>query len=329
MPSQAQDRPSSTTDPGEQFTTEQANIPHAPEPEAEQLALRFFAVINGYNRIPPERALWRELLKTAITSSAAFVIHHRKVTPALVHHVALEIYFHANAAGVAHLPQDQLAEYCHRPQASVSRALAVLERLRIIRRNRTSRRDAEIIEMNLGGLSWPAIRMRAKQARRMDQATTSRLNFEQPASPSDGMVPSLSYGTMPSPKGYVPGLGTDQITAAARTVRAREADERQQQQQQDRLKLRIDGLIAAIAVRARKVGRQFDETDERKRLGAGEIDLDHLQALADELAEETRHPQPLTDGPDLRQQLFDRNGRWPTDTEMRTIRQSRRWSTPR
>ena len=232
MPSQAQDRPSSTTDPGDQFTTEQANITHAPEPEAEQLALRFFAVINGYNRIPPERALWRELLKTAITSSAAFVIHHRKVTPALVHHVALEIYFHANAAGVAHLPQDQLAEYCHRPQASVSRALAVLERLRIIRRNRTSRRDAEIIEMNLGGLSWPAIRMRAKQARRMDQATTSRLNFEQPASLSDGMVPSLSYGTMPSPKGYVPGLGTDQITAAARTVRAREADERQQQQQQ-------------------------------------------------------------------------------------------------
>ena len=62
------------------------------------------------------------------------------------------------------------------------------------------------------------------------------------------------------------------MTAAARTVRAREANERQQQQDR-RLKLRIDGLIAAIAVRARLVGRQFDETDERKRLDAGETDV--------------------------------------------------------
>ena len=61
--------------------------------------------------------------------------------------------------------------------------LVVLELLRIIRRTRTKRRQAEIIEMNLGGLSWPAVRKRVRLARRMNQATTGRLDFEQPEIP--------------------------------------------------------------------------------------------------------------------------------------------------
>ena len=207
MPSQAQDRPSSTTDPGEQFTTEQANIPHAPEPEAEQLALRFFAVINGYNRIPPEP---RAVAGTA--EDGDHVVGRVRDPPSEGHAGPRPP---CGARDLLPTRTRPASPTCHRTN---SRSTATGHKRPSAVRSPcsngcassegtgTSRRDAEIIEMNLGGLSWPAIRMRAKQARRMDQATTSRLNFEQPASPSDGMVPSLSYGTMPSPKGYVPGL---------------------------------------------------------------------------------------------------------------------------
>ena len=67
------------------------------------------------------------------------------------------------------------------------------------------------------------------------------------------------------------------------------SDTGQQQQQRKierRNKERIEGLIAACAARARKLGRPYDEADERQRLAAGEIDVDHLQELADELQQE-------------------------------------------
>lgn len=73
--------------------------------------------------------------------------------------------------------------------------------------------------------------------------------------------------------------------AAANQPRAREANHRRQQQQQ-RNEDRTEGLIAAIAARAREVGREYDEADERQRLAAGEIDVDDMQRLADELGEE-------------------------------------------
>lgn len=75
---------------------------------------------------------------------------------------------------------------------------------------------------------------------------------------------------------------------AAGTPRAREADRQRQEQQQQRTEDRIEGLIGAIAARAREVGRAFDEADERRRLAGGEIDVDGMQQLADELGDEVR-----------------------------------------
>ena len=46
---------------------------------------------------------------------------------------------------------------------------------------------------------------------------------------------------------------------------------------------RIEGLFAACAVRARKLGLTYDEADERARLKKGETTLGGIQALADEL----------------------------------------------
>ena len=48
---------------------------------------------------------------------------------------------------------------------------------------------------------------------------------------------------------------------------------------------RADGLLSACAVRARHAGARFDEPAHRDRLRAGEIDVEDLQVLADQLAE--------------------------------------------
>ncbi len=65
---------------------------------------------------------------------------------------------------------------------------------------------------------------------------------------------------------------------------------RQQQQQRDKERLdeRTEGLFAATAARARKLGLAYDEADERRRLAAGEIGVGELQALADSLGDELR-----------------------------------------
>ncbi|MCY4373546.1 MAG: hypothetical protein OXC31_07185 [Spirochaetaceae bacterium] len=84
------------------------------------------------------------------------------------------------------------------------------------------------------------------------------------------------------------------VQAAAADVlgtpeRAADLTRRQQQQQQrkqERLDERVEGLFAAIAARARELGMVYDEADERRRLKAGEIGVDELQALADKLADE-------------------------------------------
>ena len=67
---------------------------------------------------------------------------------------------------------------------------------------------------------------------------------------------------------------------AGTAAREGSTDENQQQQR------RIKGLISIIAIRARKLGLKYDEADDRRGIEAGEIDVDHLQAHADRLADD-------------------------------------------
>ena len=80
-------------------------------------------------------------------------------------------------------------------------------------------------------------------------------------------------------------LYSGSIAAADYPVRAREATARQEQQQQ-RNQARLEGLLGAVASRARQLGHDFDEADERRRFADGEIDVAALQALADDLEAE-------------------------------------------
>ena len=85
-------------------------------------------------------------------------------------------------------------------------------------------------------------------------------------------------------------ISTANTAAAAVLPTAVPKSDTGQQQQQRKIerrnKERIEGLIGACAVRARILGRRYDEAEDRERLTAGEIDVDDLQRLADELQQE-------------------------------------------
>ena len=78
--------------------------------------------------------------------------------------------------------------------------------------------------------------------------------------------------------------------AAADPSRASTTDRRQQQQQHQ---TRIEGLFGAIAARCRKLGYDYNEQDERRRLREGEIDIDCLQRHADDLEADMRERRLL------------------------------------
>ena len=82
--------------------------------------------------------------------------------------------------------------------------------------------------------------------------------------------------------GLVRTVGKERTSTAAAAVLPAAVSPLEDSQQQQRER-RIEGLIGACAARARTLDKRYDEADERQRLAAGEIDVDDLQRLADEL----------------------------------------------
>ena len=246
-----------------------------PPPPEHQLILRFFSVLDGYHRRPPERALWRDLVHLAIGSTRAFAVPGRdcQIGAAAVWGVAWTIYAHADPAGIVErCPIRTLAAYSRLDGRTVRGALWLLRQWRVVRMVRPSRRRPAVWQMNLGGLDWPAVRERAKRAAGV---------------PSGGVTPPLSEGVTPPLLGSYVSYGESTSAAGASSARARRtsADQRQQQQL-ERDQIRIEGLFAAIAPRCRELGYDYNERDERRRLREGEIDLDQLQRHADRLLKE-------------------------------------------
>ena len=258
---------------------DQSSLDHA-----QQLELRLFERLDQFRGVPPEKALWRELLDLAVGTTKAFTACGKTLAASFVQHVGLLLFMRANRAGIIETTNERLADDGRRDRSRVTAALVVLNRLHVTRSTRPNRRGVSFHALNLGGLNWPAVRRRAA-AKHVDAQPF--LDFGSPRrlplpDPSCGVAPQLSCGVAPQLKGYVRRGETDPI-AVAGTSRASSAD-RRQQQQLDRDQARIEGLIPAIAARARKVGSSYDEADERRRLADGEIDVDDLQRLADELA---------------------------------------------
>ena len=237
---------------------------HPNDTEPDQLSLRFFALIEGYKRLPPDRALWRELVNLAVGEPKSFRDGARTVSASTLVLVAYALYMRANSAGIIEdFSATLIASDCRIGREHAQAALRVLNRLHVFRSTRASRRRPACHRMNLGGLDWPAVRARLRRS------------SGDPGSPLSGDPGSPLKG---NEKGSQKSLAV-----AAGTSSTRETNRQQQQQrQQDR----VEGLIGAIAARAREVGREYDEVDERRRLAEGEINVDDMQRLADELGEE-------------------------------------------
>ena len=279
-----------TTTPASGGATAPAPEPdgQAPEPDGpQQLELRLFERIDAFRGVPPDRALWRELVDLAIGTARNFTAYGKSLSAGFIHHLTWAIYGRSDRAGVAHVTDRQLAADMRREPKAVTAGILVVRRLGIIRTIRASRRAARFHALNLGGLDWPAIRRRAVAHRRERQL---RLDL------ADGhhqlQLPASGVHTTPlnSPSGVhttpLKGVRTEgQISeskAAAGTPRASSVDVNQEQQQPGQ-KNRIEGLIGAIAARSRSLARPFDEAKTRRDLAAGERRVDDLQRQADEL----------------------------------------------
>ncbi len=189
----------------------------AASPEPDQLGLRFFALVSGYRRVPPERALWRDLLKLALRDKPAFTVGRHTVSAADVHHVGLALYMRADAAGIVEgFAVPTLADDVRRSVRTVKAAVRALNLLRVFCSTRPSRRKAAVHRMNLGGLDWPAVRSRAQSAALV------------PSGPSGAQPAPLSGAQPAPPKGYTEELPLDPDVQEARTAAAG-TDAREQQ----------------------------------------------------------------------------------------------------
>lgn len=262
---------------------DQAPVPDDPQ----QLELRLFERIDAFQGVPPDRALWRELLDLAIGTVKTFRAQGQSLSAAAVHHMGWAVYGRTNRAGIAEVTNNKLAEDTRRKRPVVTALITVLNRLRVIRTTRASRRRPSFHRLNLGGMAWPAIRRRARmmhhEQAKLDLQAEDQLSlpggFPLPAScQQSGPLSCQQSGPL---KGYVQGE-ISRAKAAAGTSRANSADHRQEQQQPGR-KNRIEGLIGAIAARSRALGRPFDEDETRQDIAGGERTVDDLQRQADEL----------------------------------------------
>ena len=214
--------------------------PVAGEPtEPNQLALRLFARVRTFRGIPPERALWRELLELSLGRHASFKVGRRSVSAKAVWALGAAIYFRANDAGV--LPEDcgirELSTDCRWDERTTITAAAVLREFHIIRQKRYSRRKPPRTCMNVGGLDWPTVR------RRMH---ADRAQGVLPLDASGDTLSLLSGDTVSPPKGYREDQRDPPYNVAATTP------DREQQQHR-----RFDGLIAYIASRHRELRGKY------------------------------------------------------------------------
>lgn len=267
--------------------------------EPDQLQLRFFAVVGGMHSAPPERALWRELLDLAIGKAKTLSAPDgRVVSASAAWAVGAAVYFRANSRGVVEgFSHDMLAADCRLDPRTARSALKVLAFLRIVvfkagpRRSQRGPRP-RALHMNLGGLDWPAVRRRAKREQ-TEQTDLLPRNTGHGALYLDGNT-GRGARQFDGNTGHHARLQRADPRRANPAVVANlpppphERNDAEQQQLNHKLENRIEGLIGAIAARARKLGMLYDENDERRRLASGEIGIAELQALADELGERIR-----------------------------------------
>ena len=255
---------------------------------------------------PPERALWRELLDLALGKAKTLSAPDgRSVSASVAWAVGAAVYFRANSRGVVEgFSHGMLAADCRIDPRTARSALKLLAFLRIVAFKAGPRRQQRgprprALHMNLGGLDWPAVRRRAKleltkqadllsensghHARQLD-GNSGHHARQQRAIPERATNLAAGAGAGEGEEGPVPDHRTEQQQQRGAELKndgTKLANARVEREHQ-----RIEGLIAAIAARSRRLDRRFDETACRQALAAGELNVDQLQTRANELQAE-------------------------------------------
>ena len=221
--------------------------------EPDQLELRFFAIVEGFTRRPPERALWRVLINTALAKTDVFMARGRRISAEAVHHVALAFYMQADAAGVIHdFSEELIAEQCRMSDRNVRTARQVLNDLRVVRSIPARGRRPGVHRMNLGGLDWPAVRERAARSRGPGEDRRPDMVSGQ-SSLGEDRRPDMVSGQDGRRPDMVSGL------CAVRT----ELDVQQQQQQQAAGPRPTPKQLRGIASMAEELGVEAAEPQDR------------------------------------------------------------------
>ena len=316
--------------PGKPSSTK-AEVEHKPEP---QLLPQLLARVGAFRKAPAERGLYRELLATAIGRTKTFIVDGYTISAAHVWAVGAAIYFRADAAGVLRdFSTTALARDSHIGERAVRAAMKLYRSWHIIRTSRPGgRRQPSEHRINVGGMSWPAVRKRAALERAEHAQKRLDLHDARPVTmtalaPRPVTMTALRPVTMTAPKGYVPEereIRTAAATTSAVLGRGAPSDHREQQQpysnasttrtttdggddpasdsadggnsptagstdgrreekELERQRVRLDGLLAAIAGRSRQLRQPFHETACRKALREGLVTIEQLQDRADEL----------------------------------------------
>ena len=173
-----------------------------------------------------------------------------------VHHVCWILYGRMDRQGRVKAKAQTLADDGGLGVRTVHRSLTEAKRIGAVRWQR--KRGASWYELNLGG----------GFTKKRQNCLTGR---SRTASQAD----------------LLKDVGSTYRASSSSKVAAVHPDEARtdgQQQLMRRATDRSDGLFAACAVRARKLGLKYDEADERKRFKSGDTNLGKLQTLADRLA---------------------------------------------
>ena len=155
-----------------------ADNPAPDQPEPQQARFEgFYAVVSGYDGMPPDRAIYREAVAAAFRDGPDSFNHCGYVVAIdTVLHAALAFFMRTDRAGIYNPTrrngkrpmslQAVLAQDTRKSARAMKAALWVLSVVKLTRHDRPKARNRPARwSLNIGGLDWPMVRARIQALR--------------------------------------------------------------------------------------------------------------------------------------------------------------------
>ena len=190
------------------------------------------ALVRDYRAVPPERALYRELIRQVVGSSIeSYLVGGYKISASTIKLVAWSLFGRMDAAGYLVGPDGRpFSRTVYATDASISTracraALSFLKTARLLSGDPAHGRQREVLRINPGGLTWTAVRKRVKvevyrdqQDRRVDGASTLQESLPLPRKGDGASTLQNRRGDGASPlQGYIrTGQDRTRVPASSR-----------------------------------------------------------------------------------------------------------------